>query len=157
MLKNNKKVQLKLIDTGGQEKYRALSRSYFRNADAVLFVFALNNINSYENMTEWIKAFFENHNGKEGFPKYLIGNKCDLERNIDKNLIEEFAKNNNLYYKETSAKENICIEEIFEEIAEKLYEDYVKHGESNKAQPTLKIIPKKKKKIQICCLYDPDK
>ena len=156
-LKNNKKVQLKLIDTGGQEKYRALSKSYFRNADAVLFVFGLDDEKSYENMIEWFKLFNENHNGKEGIPQYLIGNKNDLERKIDKNLIEEFAKNNNLCYKEVSAKENICINEIFEEIAEKLYEDYEKSGRGKRSQSVIKIAQnKKKEKKKSCCSLNSD-
>ena len=155
-LKNNKTIQLKIIDTGGQEKYKALAKSYFRNAEAILFVFGLDDKESYENMTEWIKLFNENHNGKEGIPQYLIGNKSDLKRNIDKNIIEEFAKNNNLCYKETSAKENICIDEIFEEIGEKLYDDYEKSGRGKRFQSIIKIAHKKKKK-KVCCLSGPDK
>ena len=38
-LKNGKNVKLKLIDTAGQERYKSVSKSYFRNADGVLFVF----------------------------------------------------------------------------------------------------------------------
>ena len=155
-LKNKKNVQIKLIDTGGQEKYRALAKTYFKNADAVLFVFGLDDEKSYENMTEWIKSFNENHNGKEGIPLYLIGNKSDLERIVDKNLIEEFAKNNNLCYKETSAKENISINELFEEIAEKLYNEYVKSGRKNKSQNTIKMAHNKAPKKKGCCIFGPD-
>ena len=156
-LKNKKKVQIKAIDTGGQEKYRALAKSYFKNTDAVLFVFGLDDKISYQNMTEWIKLFNENHNGKEGIPLYLIGNKSDLERIVDKNLIEEFAKNNNLCYKEVSAKENICIDEIFEEIAEKLYEDYEKSGRGKRSQSVIKIAQnKKKEKKKSCCSLNSD-
>ena len=42
ILKNGEKVQLKLLDTAGQEKYRALAKSYFKNADGVFFVYAIN-------------------------------------------------------------------------------------------------------------------
>ena len=41
-LKDGNTINLKLIDTAGQEKYKALAKSYFKNVDAVLFVFALN-------------------------------------------------------------------------------------------------------------------
>ena len=155
-LKNKRKIQLKLIDTGGQEKYRAISKSYFRNSDVVLFVFSLNDEKSYNDMTEWIQLFKENHNGKEGIQNYLIGNKSDLERKVDQNIIAEFAKNNNLYYIETSAKENISIDELFEDIAEKLYEDYVKSGRGNKVQTNIKITEQKKKTSKKCCLIKPD-
>ena len=36
----NKKVKLKLIDTAGEEKYRSLSKTYYKNAEAVLFVYS---------------------------------------------------------------------------------------------------------------------
>ena len=63
-LKNNEKVQLKLIDTGGQEKYRALAKSYFKNADGVFFVYAIDNEDSFNNIKDWIELFNENRNGK---------------------------------------------------------------------------------------------
>ena len=40
---NNKdKIKLKLVDTAGQEKYKSLTKSYFKNVDVVLFVFNMN-------------------------------------------------------------------------------------------------------------------
>ena len=44
----NKKVKLKLIDTAGEEKYRSLSKSYYKTAEAVIFVFALNSKESFD-------------------------------------------------------------------------------------------------------------
>ena len=41
------KVSLKLMDTCGQEKYKSLTRSFLQNSDAVLFVFALNDKDSF--------------------------------------------------------------------------------------------------------------
>ena len=35
---NKRNLLLKLTDTGGQEKYRSIAASYFRNVDVVLFV-----------------------------------------------------------------------------------------------------------------------
>ena len=43
------KVSLKLMDTCGQEKYRSLTRSFLQNADAILFIFALNDKDSFHN------------------------------------------------------------------------------------------------------------
>ena len=40
---NKRNLLLKLTDTGGQEKYRSIAASYFRNVDVILFVFDLNN------------------------------------------------------------------------------------------------------------------
>ena len=128
VLKNGKKVKLKLIDTAGQEKYRSLSKSYFKNTDGVLFVFSLDNLESFEKMSEWIDLYNE-FNNDEKTPRYLIGNKCDLEPAVDDELIDKFLeKNANYIYKKTSAAENIGINELFEELAEKMFINYNKDG-----------------------------
>ena len=53
ILKNSQRLKLKLIDTAGQEKYRSLSKSYYKNADGVLFVFSLNDLQSFQNLNDW--------------------------------------------------------------------------------------------------------
>ncbi len=59
ILKNNKKVKIKIIDTAGQEKYRSLAKSYFKNAQAVLYVFSLDKEGSLEKIKDWINIFKE--------------------------------------------------------------------------------------------------
>jgi len=123
-LNNKKKLKLSVIDTGGQEKYKALSISYFRYADVVLFIFNLNEPFSFENIQNWIDNFNENNNkSKKVIKKYLIGNKSDLEQKVEQNLIDEFAKKNIIPYKATSAKTNSQINELFQMIGEELYEE----------------------------------
>ena len=78
-----KNIRLKLIDTGGQEKYRSLAVLYFRHVDVVLFVFDLNNKSSFDSIQYWINLFNENNNSKNIKGKYLIGNKDDLVQNVD--------------------------------------------------------------------------
>jgi small GTP-binding protein len=121
-LENGKDILLKFEDTSGQEKYKCLTKTYFKNTDAVFFVFSLYERNSFLNMKEWIDLFNENNNMSSGILKYLIGNKCDLEHNVLKEEIDAFLKENgDLVYFETSAKENIQIEKLFQEMSEKLY------------------------------------
>jgi small GTP-binding protein len=121
-LKDGNTINLKLIDTAGQEKYKALAKSYFKNVDAVLFVFAINSQESFDNIRNWVKLFNDNHNGKAGIPKYLIGNKSDEEREVKDSLVQEFKDENKDYkYYETSAKNNTGIEKLFQEIGEDLY------------------------------------
>ena len=121
-LKDGNIINLKLIDTAGQEKYKALAKSYFKNIDAVLFVFAINSQESFDNIKNWIKLFDDNHNGKAGIPKYLIGNKSDQEREVKNDLVEQFKNENKEYkYYETSAKNNDGIDQLFQEIGEDLY------------------------------------
>jgi small GTP-binding protein len=151
-LKNGKSINIKLIDTAGQEKYKALAKSYFKNVDAVLFVFSLNSQDSFDNMKNWINLFNDNHNGKEGIPKYLIGNKADEKREVQKNMVDEFLSKNKYKYFETSAKDNNGIDELFQELSEDLYTILIEAG-SNKTQnaQTLNKFKRKPKKPDCIC------
>ena len=151
-MNNGKKIQLKLFDTAGQERYNSLSKSYFRNADAVLFVYAINNIKSFENLIDWIKVFMENHDGRKDIPIYLIENKNDLNREIEENLIDDFLDKYNFKFKSISAKlnEDNSINQLFLELSELLYTNYKKSGKDEKTQKSLKVYNFKKKQRCNC-------
>ena len=119
-LNNGKCIQIKIIDTAGQEKYKALAKSYFKNVDAVLFVFAINSQESFDNIKNWIKLFEDNHNDKAGIPKCIIGNKSDQEREVKEDLVEQFKNVHYFKYYETSAKNNDGIEKLFQDLGEDL-------------------------------------
>ena len=141
----NDKIILKLLDTCGQEKYRSLAKSYYKNAHAALFLFSMNDEESFDTINYWIESF-NNNNNEENIPKYLVGTKIDLKINIDKTLIDEFSKANNIPFISTSAKENKFINELFEKIGKELYLNFVKKGVGK--QKRIKISYRKK---QRCC------
>ena len=76
-LKNGQTVKLKLVDTAGQEKFKSVTKSYYKNTDGVLFVFDYSYEVTFEHISDWIKSFEENSN-KENIPRFLLGNKYDL-------------------------------------------------------------------------------
>jgi small GTP-binding protein len=149
VLNNKKKVKLKLIDTGGQEKYRALSKSYFKNADGVLFVYSINDEDSFNHIKEWITLFNENNNGKKGIPQILVEAKNDLERVVNEESSKKFAENNDLTRISTSSKTNDKVEEVFQEMAEIMYKEYSKTANSKQKNISLNTEPKKGRS---CCL-----
>ena len=151
-LKNGKSINIKLIDTAGQEKYKALAKSYFKNVDAVLFVFDLNDQNSFDYIKNWIDLFNDNHNGKEGIPKYLIGNKADQKREVQKDVINEFLCKNKYKYFETSAKENNGINELFQELSEDLYTILLETGGKNRTHKTQTLNKFKRNKRKNDCI-----
>jgi small GTP-binding protein len=143
-LKNNKKIKLKLVDTAGQERYRSLAKAYFKNAEAVLYIFSLDKKESLEKIKEW-KNLFKLYNGQEGIPSYLIRAKCDLEEEEDsQEKINELMKQYNfLDYKTTSAKDNTNIDELFQEIGEKCYQNI--NGKERKQKSHVLISDKDRK------------
>ena len=130
-LKNGKNVQLKLVDTAGQEKYNALTKSYFKNVEGVLFVFDYNKLESFENIENWIHLFEENNNEKV-IPKYLIGNKSDLQKNVQQKQIDDFISKYNYKFEECSALNNTNIDKIFQDIAEVMYANYLVNDKDQK-------------------------
>ena len=157
-LDNEKIIPIKVIDTAGQEKYKALTKSYFKNIDAVLFVFSIDKKVSFNNIKDWIKIFDENHNDKDGILKYLVGSKSDLdrEREIDIDLVNQFInKYPDFKYYETSAKSNEGIEELFKNLGEDFYKNLDEY-ERNKYQNTKKLTNCKNKKKSYCICYKND-
>ena len=152
-LKNKDKIKLKLVDTGGQERYRALTKSYYKNADGVLLVFAHNDQESFDHIIDWIKSFDENTNDKD-IPKYLIGNKNDLEKLNEEEIFNNFIKDHNiLRYISVSAKDNINITETFEEMAEVIDSN----NNKDKKQNAVKLKELKKNKGTGCFLCFDDR
>jgi len=150
VLKNNITIKLKLMDTSGQERYKSLSKSYFKNADGVFFVFALNNMDSFEDLKNWIDEFKNNNSLSSVIPKYLVGNKSDLSNtNITETSIKQFKEEYNMDYYEISAKTNKNIDKLFQDMGEILYDNYKNSGAIKGIQLKNKNINEKKKKA--CC------
>jgi len=60
---------------------------YYRNVHAVLFVYDVTNLQSFENLTYWIEEYNKNceSTDSKNIPRILVGNKCDLESDVKVN------------------------------------------------------------------------
>jgi len=154
IINKTQNILLKLIDTCGQEKYRALSKSYFKHADGVLYVFGLNDKESFDNIKEWMDCFNKECT-IEDVPKVLVGNKCDLkmDEELDNNLIKQFAEENKIQYIETSAKDNKNINELFEEMGKMIYKKGLPFDKQNESFVMSEIKTKKPGRC-VNCLFD---
>ena len=125
-------VKLQIWDTCGQEAYRSLISSFYRNSSLAIIVYAINNQESFDNLESWLDEIkSQTHPNLKIF---LIGNKVDLEdeRVIDKSVAEELAKEHNLnLFLETSAKTGFNAQKVFVEAAQMLLEDYKKYADSD--------------------------
>ena len=108
---DGKKYRCNFFDTAGEEKYRSISVSHFKNADGVILMYDITNKKTYNDITQWIKDIRE-YKGEE-FPMILIGNKCDLEdeRAVTFEQGKELANNYGFEFMETSNKDGTNIEE----------------------------------------------
>ena len=96
---------LKFWDTTGQERFANLAGQYFRKADYVCFVYAINDTKSFDNINKWLNNL-KNVNSNSRLRMALIANKCDLEeeRKINKEDGEGKAKELQMSFFETSAR-----------------------------------------------------
>jgi len=107
---DNIPVQLKIWDTAGQERYHAQTKSFLKNADAVMLIYDVTSKETYLNLKNWINSINTNPS-QSNIKKIIIGNKIDLEnkREVNKHEAEKFAKAHNISYFESSAKANINV------------------------------------------------
>ena len=122
----DKSIKLQLWDTAGTEKFRSITTGYYRGANAAFVVFDLTSKPTFDCLNEWIQNYYKYSNPDSEKNVVLVGNKCDLvnKREVSEEEIENFAKNNNLMYFETSAKDGKNIDECFYFIAEKLVKQF---------------------------------
>jgi len=133
-------VKLLLWDTAGQERFNAIVKTFYKDAQVVILVFDLTNRASFDNIEFWLNQVRDE---KIADPIYiLVGNKVDIETNRVISKEEVIKKTTDLKllgYFESSAKNNICIEEIFLN-AVKLYSDMKNITDE-------KNLPKRKKSV----------
>jgi small GTP-binding protein len=120
---NENIINLQIWDTAGQERYRSLAPMYYRGAHVTIVVFSLTSRDSFNGAKLWIKKLYENNKNTLIF---FVGNKLDLvnsddsKRQISFNEAENYAKTNQLFYSETSAKSGDNINNLFLDIAKEL-------------------------------------
>ena len=85
---NKNKIRAHIWDTAGQEKFRAITKSYYRGAKGALVVYDITRNESFENTEKWIQEL--KSNGEPDLIITLIGNKCDLEN--DRKVTKEEAR-----------------------------------------------------------------
>jgi small GTP-binding protein len=112
---NNYDITIFITDTAGQERYRSLSKSFYKQADAILIGFSLTDKISLNNINYWFEEI--NNNKNESLAGLvLFGNKCDdkINATVKPEDTTPIINKYNLTYFETSAKTNINIQELFE-------------------------------------------
>ncbi|MFW9826015.1 MAG: GTP-binding protein [Candidatus Thorarchaeota archaeon] len=116
-----KNIRLLLWDIGGQPQFHKLRTIYFKGSNAALGVFDLSSSQTLLKIPGWVSSIKKTV--KKIIPMLLLGNKVDLEREVDREEAEDTAKRLNCDYMETSAKTGENVEIAFEKIAKACLED----------------------------------
>ncbi|KAJ9451340.1 Ras-related protein Rab-32B [Diplonema papillatum] len=114
-------VTLQLWDIAGHERFGAMTRVYYKFATAAVVVFDLTRPSTLESAKKWrsdinAKVLLPND---QPIPMLLVANKCDVkdkdgEIEALKASLNDFCEQNGFFgWMETSAAENINIEQCF--------------------------------------------
>ena len=114
---DNDIVKINFIDTAGQERFDSISSNYLKNVNGVLLVYDITNFDSFKKIDYWNNQI-KNYN-KNKYSIVLIGNKIDLnnQRVVNFNDGKNLSKRINCKFFETSARNNINVDEVFETIS----------------------------------------
>ena len=115
------KITLDIWDTAGQEKFRALTRIFYKNAKAVIIVYSITNKQTFDEAKNyWYEQVKQNCHSDVIIA--IAANKCDLyeERKVSDEEGEQFAKSIGAFFASTSAKNDSGITNLFENIAMKM-------------------------------------
>lgn len=118
-----KMVKIQVWDTAGQEAFRSITRSYYKNSAVVLLVFDVSSRDSFIRTNKWLREVIDMNTANNPCV-YLVGNKTDVRhREVERSVAEQYAMENSLIYRETSAKTGFGIEELFNEMALNVVKD----------------------------------
>lgn len=150
------KIVFKFQDTAGQERFRAITKSYYRNANAFLLFFDVTNEKSFDSIKYWIGSILEN-NGKinDEYELFLVANKIDETetRNVAKTRGKDLANEYKIKYFEISCLKKINIYELLYEITLMSYKKCKapKRNRINSVKLSGKNKAKDKNKKSNCC------
>ena len=120
-LENQEVATVQIWDTAGQDRFRAITKNYYKGAHGILLIYDVTNQKSFDNVKNWVGQIRENASEKAII--YIVGNKVDdtAHRVVSKEQGEETAKEFNLKFYEASAKEDINIAPTFQALVNDIY------------------------------------
>ena len=166
--KTHQNFKIVLFDTSGQERYKAITKSYFRDSQGIILIYSIVDETSFQHIQIWLDSIKESLSDweKSGYIVMLLANKLDIaEKNLETRMIlieeaERICEEQGIYWGgECSAKtfEEDQIKEIIKKFMIKIY---LKFGNTNKEKDKDKenkkqvskfFKNKQKKRKKNCC------
>ena len=161
-----KNFKITLFDTAGQERYKAITKSYFRDSKGIILIYSINNFTTFEHVQIWLDSIKDSLNDwkRSGYAVMLLGNKLDIiENNINERQVlieeaEQLCKEQGIYWGgECSAKtfDINQFKEIFEKFIKEIYLKLNDDDEEDDKQQISRLVVKNIKP-KGCPLCRPD-
>ena len=127
-MENGKVAKLQIWDTAGQDRFRSITKNYYKGANGIVVIFSVVDKLSFINIKSWINQIKAEVDDKVTI--IIVGNKIDDEENreVTTEEGEELARSFDLNFFECSAKTGENINETFNELVKKMVEIHEKFG-----------------------------
>ena len=161
-----KNFKIILFDTAGQERYRAITKSYFKESQGIILIYSIVDEDSFKHIEVWLGSIKDSLSDwkRTGYIVMLLGNKLDIaEENKEQRMIlkeeaEKICNEQGIYWGgECSAKtfNDSQIKEIFEKFIIKIYNKIGDENNVNEMKNQQKFLiqqqKRKKKRRNACC------
>lgn len=109
---DGERVKLQIWDTAGQERFRTITSTYYRGTHGVIVVYDVTSGDTFANVKRWLHEIEQNC---DVVNRVLVGNKNDApnQKVVLTEDAQRFANQMGIQLFETSAKDNINVEEMF--------------------------------------------
>ena len=134
-----RKIRFDIWDTVGQEKYRSLTKIFYKDARIIIFVYDMTTEYSFNALKNY--WYSETVNNTDGDPLYaLCANKDDLYANqtVKNEDGKKFADEIKAIFQSTSAKSDTGINILFENLGKKIIDPNYDYQAAKKENIKLK-------------------
>ena len=130
-------IPVQVYDTAGQERFRTMSKGFYRQAHGVMFVYDSGEEDSFRNLRRWLDEV--DQLCPQGAKRLVVGNKADVGTQVAGERLASFGRLAGARTVLVSAKTGENVEEAFSQLIEEILKDPPKmqhagslHPESNK-------------------------
>ncbi|KAK8882781.1 hypothetical protein M9Y10_045422 [Tritrichomonas musculus] len=146
---DGKDIKVQIWDTAGQEIFRSITRSYYRDSACAIIVYDITDRTSFEKLGDWVRDV--RNLAPPDCQLVLVGNKLDLaaQRVVSTNEGADFADEQGLLFFEASAASGENVQKLFQQCVEAVFRRA--QNSNNNTKPTTNIVPNDKKKDSCGC------
>ncbi|KAH0795799.1 ras-related protein RABB1c [Histomonas meleagridis] len=122
---DGREVKVQIWDTAGQEVFRSITRSYYRDSACAIIVFDITDTTSFDKIDDWIQDI--RSMSPANCHIVIVGNKIDLadQRTVETEKARSFAENEGIPYYETSALSGEGVEKLFNDCVHDVYNNSI--------------------------------
>lgn len=111
-------TKLSIWDSAGQERFQSVGSALYNNADVVMFVYDVTNMQSFHGLEHWYRQYITY--GQKDAIKIIVGNKIDLNAKVSDEMAKSWAVKRNMMFETASAKSSDGVHKAFATVISQL-------------------------------------